>query len=717
MSSDLNRLFEPRSIAIVGASANPVKRGYQILAALQASTYTGEVFPVNPRGGEILGVEVIRSVDELPDGIDLAVFCTPAESSPGLVRACGRRGVAGAVVLAVGFGESGDAGVALESDLSRAAAESGVRIIGPNTSGLLNLGIGLNLVGARGVRSGGLALLVQSGNMALALMTEATERSWDGISVCLGVGNQIDVGFADALEYLQGSDQTRAIILYLEGVTNARALLRAGIRVGRTKPIVAIKSGRTEQGAAAALSHTGSLAGPYDRFSAALRQAGVIEVGRTDELLHVAETVGNQPPCPPGKGIVVLSDGGGQGTLAADSVVEAGAELARLAPSTTGALRTLLGPAAATTNPVDLAGAADADPIVFARALETLLADEAVGVVLIVGLFGGYGVRFSQELTSVERNAAEAMAEAASSAGVGLVVHSMYAAHRTEPLQALGERRVPVIGSLDVACRCVVELQRRGNALSRPVWSLDLPSADPPPDHEAGQIVNEAVADGRATLSELEARSLLEQAGLTFEPYALADSQEQSARAAERFPGLVALKLVSSTIVHKSEAGGVHLDLDGPEAIQGAFRLMEASVAEWRDLHGLPSEPMQAMVSSMARTPRLELIVGGYRDAELGPTLTLGAGGIWVEALADVAHRVLPVGDGEIIEALRELRVGPLLDGGRGRSAVALDPIVAAARAVGQVLEWCPSVREVELNPLFVYETEVVPLDVRVVLG
>lgn len=398
----LDRIFDPRSVVVVGASTDPAKRGFQILRALAASGYDGNVLPVNPKGGTILDFEVHPSIAELPHGADLAVFCTPARAAPDLLRECGRKGIAGAVVLAVGFGESGEEGRRLQEALLEAGRESGVRIVGPNTSGLLNMQRGVNLVGARGVRAGSIALLVQSGNIALSMMNEVTERSWGGLSISLGVGNAIDLGFAEALDYLEGHHETSAIIAYLEGVNDPRAFLTSAARVSRTKPIVVIKSGRTTAGATAALSHTGALAGPYDRLRAGLRQAGVVEVTRTDELLHVAETLGGQPPCPEGRGIAILSDGGGQSTLAVDTLTESDTLLSQLSESTSSALRELLGPAAAVRNPVDLAGAADGDPEMFGRAMEVLAADPSVGAVLVIGLFGGYGIRFSETLTPGE---------------------------------------------------------------------------------------------------------------------------------------------------------------------------------------------------------------------------------------------------------------------------------------------------------------------------
>lgn len=709
--SALDRIFEPASIAVVGASADPAKRGYQIVRALTESDFAGAVYPVNPRGGELLGLPVTTSVEELPDGVDLAVLCTPAESAPDLVRACGARGLAGVVVLAVGFGESGLAGRQLEERLGAAAREAGVRVIGPNTSGLLNLERGVNLVGARDVRAGGMAVLVQSGNMALALMTEVTERSWDGISIYLGVGNELDLGFAEALGYLEGHEETRAVLAYVEGLRDAGRFLSVAARVSASKPVVLLKSGRTARGSEAALSHTGAVSGPYERLHAGLRQAGVVELTRADELLHVGETLGRQPAPPVGTGIAILSDGGGQGTLAVDQLVEAGARLAELSDGTRDRLRTLLGPAAAVSNPVDLAGAADADPEAFGRAMDVLVTDPSVGVVFVIGLFGGYGVRFADSLTGGEVRAAEAMANAAGAAGCGLVVHTMYAAHRTAPLETLGVRGVPVVGSLDVACRCVVELQRRGVWLARPAWEYEASPRAVGPATREGKGAPGGV-EGRRSLSEPEARTILADAGMDFGPWRVEDSADGVAAALESLAGPVVVKLVSSVITHKSDAGGVVLGVESQEAARAAYE----AVAGGARRQGVP-DPISVLVAPHLPTPRAELLVGAFRDPALGPVLSIGAGGVWVEALGDASVRILPVDDPEIESMLAELHLWPVLQGGRGFASVDLAPVIAVAKAVADTMRRREEVLEVEVNPLFVYEDRAIPVDARIVVG
>jgi len=626
----------------------------------------------------------------------------------------------------VGFGESGPEGARLEAELAAAGRDSGVRVVGPNTSGLLNLLRGVNLIGARGVRPGGIALLVQSGNIALGLMNEITGRTALGISICCGLGNEVDVGFGEVLEFLGGHDGTAGVIAHVEGCKDGRALLSAAAKVTPRKPVVIVKSGRTARGAEAAVSHTGAVAGPYDRLRAGLAQAGVVEVVRTDELSHIAETLVSQVPGPAGGGIAILSDGGGQNTLAVDYLVEMGAPLAEFDERTMSALRTHLGPAAAVRNPVDVAGAADTDPGVFPRAMKALAADPAVGVVLVVGLFGGYGIRFSEGLAGVETAAADDMAATMRDAGKGLVVQSLYTAMESTPLDAFRQAGVPVIESLEVACRAVAELQRRGKRLARPDFGQDpagpftdtLSATAKPlsiaPSHHRSIIA--ARSDGRTTLTELEAREMLAECGLAFEPAEIIRSGEEAAEKAVRSTRNIALKLLSKHIVHKSDARGVVLDIPTPEEARIAFESIVANARNYARARGLPAERYAALASAMLPGPIAEFLIGAHRDRQLGPVLTIGAGGVWVEVFRDVAHRVLPVDDAEIASMLTELKANALLTGARGGAAVRTGPIVAAASAVAQSLLQWGDIAEAEVNPLFVYEDRVVPVDARVVL-
>ncbi len=676
---------------------------------------------MNPAGGQILGHDALRSVADLPEGVDLAVLCTPASTTPSLVRECGRRGVGGAVVLAVGFGESGPEGARLETELRQAGREHGVRIIGPNTSGLLNLHSGVNLIGARGVRPGGVSLLVQSGNIALALMNEVSLKHRDGVAICCGLGNEADVGFGAVLDYLGSHDSTKVVVAHLEGIKDARGFLGAAAEVAPHKPVVAIKSGRTGSGAETALSHTGAVAGPYDRLSAGLAQAGVAEVRRTDELMTVAQTLAWQPAGPPGAGVAILSDGGGQNVLAVDALSELGATLARLSPASRSALRTALGPAAAVGNPVDVAGAADRDPWAFARALEILAGDAGVSTVLVAGLFGGYGIRYSATLVAPETQAAEAMAAAIAKADKGLVVHSVYASHDSAPLAAFRRAHIPVTESLETACRAAAELQRRGRWLNAGRRrSIPAVAGVPrrPEVQSSPRVIARARSEGRLTLTEPEARQLLAEHGMTFEAAEVAASPAAAVRAAAKLRFPVALKLVSGFITHKSDAGGVILDVGSADATRRAFDQIAASARAHARANGLPEEERYSvMVSRMLEPPVAELLVGTCRDPQLGPVLTVGAGGTWVELLDDVAHRVLPVDAAEVAAMIGESKAGSLLAGARGRPPGSLERVAGAAAAVASCIWSSPELAEVEVNPLFAYADRAVAADARIVLG
>jgi acetate---CoA ligase (ADP-forming) len=711
----LAAVFEPKSVAVIGASADPNKRGHQVLVALRESGFKGAVFPVNPRGGEIMGSRVYPSVQDLPETPELALICVPAGRVPDAVDRCGSRGVSAAVVLAVGFGESGEEGEALATQLKAVTRRHGIRVVGPNTSGILNLPIGLNLIGARGVRPGGLSLIVQSGNIALAFMNEVTARTQEGVCLCVGVGNELDVGFQEYLEFLGQNEATRAIAAYVEGLKNARAFLTVASRVVRSTPVVLLKGARSESGQAAARSHTGAVAGNYDRLRAGLRQAGVVEVTRSDELLHVTQALATQPEVSVDRAVAILSDGGGQGTLAADTLTDLRVPLASLGTGTQDRLRALLGKAAAVSNPVDLAGTADGDPEVFARALDALADDPGVGGVLVVGLFGGYGIRFAEALEEGESKAAREMLADMKERRKALIVHSMYATHQSRPLELLGQGGVPVVESLEVACRCIGELWRRGQMLARPAWDPEettTPGGGPIAEALAG-----AVAEGRDTLTEVEARALLSAVGLPFADSVLCTSEDEIAEAVFRMNSDVALKVVSAKIPHKTDAGGVALGLETPDAAIRAFLEIRDSTARHLLSAGLAPGIDGVMVAPMLPTPLAELLVGAHRDPAVGPVLTLGAGGIWVEVLRDVTHRVLPVDDEGILEMLGELRIHGLLTGARGRESADLTAIVGAVHAVARCMLESPKVEEVEINPLFAYADRVVAVDARVFLG
>ncbi len=710
----LRPVLAPRSVAVVGASQDPTKRGHQVLRALQSRGFGGRIVPVNPRGGTILGLSVVEDLSELEAPVELAVVCTPAASTPDVLAACGQAGVPGALVLAVGFRELGEEGEALEARLRGAARAGGVRLVGPNTSGLLNLSIGLDLIGVPQVPRGRMALLTQSGNVTLALLKEAATRGSGGFSLCVGVGNESDIGFHEYLDYLAQDRTTESVLIHAEGFGAGRSFLETARKVSRRKPVVLLKGGRSEAGKRAARSHTGALGSGDAMVRSALRQGGVIRVDRSDELLPVGAALASQPPARRGSGVVILSDGGGQGTLASDVLSEVQVPLAPLSPLTRDRLRDLLGAAAGLGNPVDLAGAADRDPHVFHRALTIILEDPQVSAVLLVGLFGGYHLRFSEHLQAAEEATATEMARLARRSGIPLVVHSIFAEERPPPLRTLAHEGIPVIGSLETACRALAALWERGRPTRRPprgapsALRVDVPE---------GGFFERVRSEGRRLLLEPELRVLLERYRVPLVQGRYCPDPEQAHQVAEAMGvspdrPLVA-KVVSTSVTHKTEAGGVVLGLTSPEAVGSAVVGAVASVRDYAIRSGMEPGIRGVLLAIHLPPPVVELLVGVQRDPSFGPVLTVAAGGTRVELLADSATRILPVSRGELREMLDELRIAPLLNGYRGGSPVDRTPVVDLILRLGRFAMDHPELVEVELNPVFVYPSRALAVDGR----
>ena len=715
--SGVRAALYPRSIAVLGASRSPEKRGNRVLRALSELGFEGPVYPVNPHTDDVDGRRCYPSLEALPEAPDLALVALPGAMAPEAIEACGRRGVKAAIVLAVGFAETGDEGADLQRSLIGAARDWGVRIVGPNTSGLLNLRWRLNLVGAPDLAPGPIGILSQSGNIALALMNQGARTPRAGVSVYVGVGNEADIGFHEYLVVLAQDDGTEVIVIYADAFRSTGAFLHAASRVTPQTPIVLLKGGRSPDGSTAVLSHTGALTGDHDVLSAGLRQAGVVEVTREDELLPVAMTLANQPPGAEG-GIAILSDGGGQSALACDLFHEMGVPSAILSTETEERLRALLGPAAAVGNPVDVAGAADSNPGVLSDAFELLAGDADVAGVLLVGLFGGYHLRFSKTLEGVEVGAARRLVEDAEATGKPMMVHSMYAETESAPLTLLREGGVPVTSSLDVACRCAEVVVRRRDLLGRPpVWEMDdlAESADlgragagakDPPDERP-------IAARLVALTEWQAREELASHGVDFARGRLVSTAKELADLTWDSP--VCMKIVSSGIPHKTEADGVLLNVASlAEAEAGLAQLM-VSAGTYLEGRGSDAPIDGVLVSEMMPAPVAELLIGVRRIPGLGCVLTVGAGGTWTEVLEDAARRVLPVRSGEVVEMLSELRIAPLISGDRGRPAASSEAVSALASSVARYVQQDRSVMEVELNPSFAYRDRIVPVDALVV--
>ena len=707
----LERVLNARSVAIIGASRDDKKRGYQALRSLIEAKYEGAIYPVNPREETILGLRCYRTVLDIEDPVDLALIATPAEKLPKILAECGRKGISGAVVIAGGFGELGRKGKRLQDEAVRIAAKSGMRILGPNTNGIINVHSGMNLVGLNDVPKGDIALLSQSGNMALHLITEARVKSQKGFSYYIGVGNEADVKFHEYLEFLTADPNTRAIVIYVEGMSDGRKFLQQAHITTHDKPIVLLKSGRSKTGSQSAGSHTGALAGISEVARTAFKRAGVVTIENSDELFPATEALASLPAIR-GNRVAILADGGGHATIAADVLTDAGLEIPELGRDTRHHLGRLLLPNASLRNPIDVAGSADTDPGVFADCARVLLESRRIGGLLIVGLFGGYGLRFSERLRFIEEDAAHRMGKLVRETGKPIVVHSLYKFLRPHAHDLLRYYGIPVFDSVDVACKCLDVLSQYGNYVAndrrRTNFVLNWGARA---KRTGEEIIETAVAEGRPALLEHEAKRLLGLHGATVTADRLARTPDEAATIAGKVEGPVALKLSSPGILHKSDVGGVRLRLETGEQVREAFDTIVRDASG----HAPDAEIRGCVVSPMAE-PGLEVAIGTQTDPQFGPVIMFGIGGILVEVVRDVVFRVLPITRFSAKQMLSEIRTAALLDGVRGQPPVDRNALVDLLMKASELVEAYPNIQEMDLNPVIAYPRGLAVVDARILL-
>lgn len=671
------KAWQARHIAVIGASTQPAKRGFQVIRALQRSGYDGRIYPVNPQAQCILDLPVYASVKALPETIELAVICTPLAAIPDILQDCADKGIAMAVVVATpGAGEQW-----LEAQVRDRARALGVRLVGTNTSGLVNPHARINLAGMATPKAGKLALISQSGNVALSIMMQSPLLSDSGLSGYIGVGNQTDLGFADYLALFREDPNTVAAMLYVEGVGDGREFLQQVASFSQVKPVVVLKAGKSQQAMAAVQSHTGSLAGNYRISADLLRTFGACVVTQPEYLLPVAEVLSTQRIEARGHW-QVLTDGGGHGSVVADLMVDHQVDFAD----------------AGHANPYDLAGLADSEPTVFSERMEAYLANKGIDGVLVTGLFGGYHLRFDESLLASELLSAERFIELSHSTAKPIIVHSLYPVEGNPVLSRLSDAGIPVVRSLDLAVQLMQSLTGRGRYLNRHPSSL------------ANVIRKRSGGEGR-WLTEWQARQRLRQDGLFAESdQALMTSADDADALFAQLGGRpLAMKVVSPDILHKSDVGGVVLGIaSAAELAQAYSRMMEAIAL---------AQP-QALLEGALLTPMAgagaELVVGMMIDAQYGSVLMLGIGGTWVELLSDVAFRALPVDAEQVLEMIDQLHFRALVHGYRQTEP---NDLTAFCQWVVEMADWYvaqQNIIEVEFNPVILRPTGFTPVDVRI---
>ncbi|MGD9211528.1 MAG: acetate--CoA ligase family protein [Desulfobacteraceae bacterium] len=707
----LEKLFDAESVAIVGASKNETKRGYQAIRTLIELGYDGRIYPVNPKEKSILGLMCYPNLAAITDPVDMALICTPAKTIPAVLEDCGRKGISGAVLLAGGFRETGKAGSELESHIVNVAQKHGIRLIGPNTSGMINLKKNLNLVGLRGAPKGNIALLSQSGNMALTLITEAKLKSRKGFSYYVGIGNEADIKYHEYLEFFGNDPNTRAILMYVEGMREGRKFLQQAYKTTIEKPIIMLKSGRSATGKRSAGSHTGALAGMSRVAQTAFERAGIIVINNSDALFPAAETLSSLPPVK-NENIAILADGGGHATIAADLLTDLGVNIPKLNEATQKKLKKILPAAASVVNPIDVAGGTDADPSLFATCAEIILKDHNIGGLLLVGLFGGYGIRFAESLSMMEEDAAHQMGKLVKYGKKPIVVHSLYSSEKPHSLDLLRYYDIPVYDSLDIACKCMGVLVQYGSYLSQYRAKTNFIFNWGTKAHSEGiKIIEKASCENRKNLLEIEAKQLLAYHNAPVTVDKLAQSADEAADIAAEMDQPVVMKIASPDILHKSDAGGVRLDLKRKSDVRKAYNQIIRSAHDYN-----PEAEIKGVNISPMIKGGVEVIIGTKIDDQFGPVIMYGLGGVMVEILKDVSFRVLPISRHSATRMLEETKSFPILNGVRGAAPYDKKAIIKLLLTCSELIESYEEISEMDLNPVIVHENGLSIVDARIIL-
>ena len=712
-STDFSRLFDPESVAVVGASKDPKKRGYQTLVDLESAGFDGEIYLVNPRyDTEIQGREVYESVSAIPRRVDLTFVATPASTVPSVIEACGQVGVAGAVVIAAGFSEVGEE--TLEQKTLSIAREYGVRIFGPNIQGIANLNSGLNLLGGYELPEGELALLSQSGNVGLEFGSHAEVQGSTGFSINIGIGNETDFQFHEFLPYLAEHDPTEAIVLYVDGMTDGRAFLRTARETVTETPIVVVKGGITEAGQDSAESHTGSLAGDGAVVDAAYRQAGVVRAERSDEAIAIADALAKLPPTT-GDNVAILTDGGGHATLGADALINRGLSLPGLTEDTRERLHEFAPAAPNVSNPVDIMGLqGDGDLSIFYDCARTIASDPNVDALLLSGAFGAYetyGPSDTNTKSDQESQVARDIASLTSSHGVPVAVHCIYGRQGSPVLDVFEDTGIPTFGSIDTAITVLEKVNQYGEHVEHASDKSTFVFDDQISESES-RAIEPAPDHGTKTLSEYRSRKLLTNSGIKVAPFELATSSDEAAAATAEFDDPVAMKVASPDIVHKTEADAVRLNIEGDKPARRAYDTLVENAMEYDST---------ATIEGVLVTPMLdkgtECIIGVVRDDEVGPVVMFGIGGVLVEVLDDVAFRALPLTEFDARSLLGDIDAQPFLDGVRGDVGVDRDALVNLLLDISELAESNPKIEALDLNPIFAYESGTAIADASVTLS
>jgi acetyltransferase len=695
-------MFVPQSVAVVGATDREGSVGRTLLVNMLRGGFHGAVYAINPKRESVLGLHCYKDVGGLPEKVDLAVVVTPAPTVPGVIGECVDAGVRTAVVISAGFKERGAEGASLEKHIEEKLRRGKIRLIGPNCLGIMNPIVGLNATFAHDMAlPGSVAFLSQSGALETAILDWSLEQQV-GFSAIVSTGSMLDVGWGDLIDYFGSDPDTHSILLYMESVGDARSFLSAAREVALRKPIIVIKARHSEAASRAASSHTGALAGSDEVFDAALRRCGVLRVQSIGDLFYMAETLARQPR-PRGPRLMILTNAGGPGVLATDSLIANGGELAYLSEASVAGLSEFLSPYWSHGNPIDVLGDADAEE--YARAIEIAVRDPNGDGLLAV---------LAPQGVTDPALVAERVKSYARGSGKPVLASWMGGKLVTQGIATLNQAGIPTFSYPDTAARAFCYMWRYSYNLhglyETPRLAEEVEEGNAP-GKEVEAILEGSLRSGRTVLTEVESKRVLSLYGIQTVETRVAGSEEEATTFARAIGFPVVLKVHSETITHKTDVGGVKLNLADEDAVRDAYREIETSVGEKAGAGTFQGVTVQPMV----RTDGYELILGSSVDSQFGPVILFGTGGQLVEVYRDRALALPPLNTTLAQRLIEQTQVYKALQGFRGRAAIDLDHLKLILVRFSKLVVEQRWIKEIDINPLLASAAQILALDARVI--
>lgn len=699
----LDAIFSPKNVAVIGATEKIGSVGRTILWNLVSNPFDGTVFPVNPKRKSIMGIKAYPSIASISEPIDLAVVVTPAVTVPDIIGECTLAGVKGAIVISAGFKECGPEGIRLEEKIMKSLNGGKMRLIGPNCLGVMNPVKGLNATFARAMaHPGNVAFVSQSGALCTSILDWSLRENF-GFSAFISLGSMLDIGWGNIIDYLGNDPNTRSIVIYMESIGNARAFLSAAREVALNKPIIVLKAGHTQAAAKAAASHTGSLTGSDEALDAAFKRCGVLRVNHISDLFYMSEVLAKQPR-PKGPRLGIVTNAGGAGVLATDELISGEGELAELSKETIQSLNKVLPPQWSHNNPVDILG--DASSERYAQALEIVAKDPSCDGLLVI---------LTPQAMTLPTQTAERLASVAHQWGKPILANWMGGIDVASGQAILNRSNIPTFLYPDTAARIFTTMWKYENHLRSLYETPSLLSVNDEnaPNHVLCQKIIDSVHQGNRTLlTEFESKEILCAYGIPTVKTEIAKTENEAIRAAEKIGYPIVLKLYSKTITHKTDVGGVKLNLENASDIAKAYQAIQSSITEKHGAKHFDGVTVQSMIKGEG----LEIILGSSLDPQLGPIILFGAGGQFVEIFKDHALALPPLNTTLARRLMEQTKIYTALQGVRGRKSVDLSLLEQILVRFAQLVLEQKWIHEIDINPLIASSDGITAVDARIIL-